>query len=154
MYADYAMPYNVNPYDNTPYYGQSIRSVPNYYGQPVKPPMPAPQPQSSLDILWLTEEEAKAYPLAPGHSVLIMDKDSDIFYIKTTDNTGRPLPMKKFSYTEIKDANEQQSTYPIQAQFDPSEYVTKDELDKKIAELGRRYNGNNKKGDRNNEQSV
>ena len=87
------------------------------------------QPQQG--IIWVQGMEgAKAYPVASGNSVLLMDSEESVFYIKSTDQSGMPQPLRIFEYKE-KNAQPQ------------VEYVTKDELNKALAELRR-----NKKADK------
>ena len=54
-----------------------------------------------------------------------MDSENSVFYIKTTDNSGVPLPLRIFDYTE----RTQQNIVSAEAvQATNSQYVTKDEL--------------------------
>lgn len=73
------------------------------------------------------EVGAKSYPVAPGNTMLLMDSEQECFYIKQTDASGMPMPLRTFDYTE---------RVPVQAKpFDASAYVTKEELEAKLAEL-------------------
>lgn len=57
---------------------------------------------TSTGIVWVQGEAgAKAYPVAPGNSVLLMDSESECFFIKSTDASGIPMPLRVFSYSEI-----------------------------------------------------
>lgn len=78
-------------------------------------------------IVWVQGEAgAKAYPVAPGNSVLLMDSESDVFYIKSTDASGVPMPLRMFNYTEIvQTQTKEQNT---EAQLDTSQFVTRGEL--------------------------
>ena len=59
------------------------------------------QPQQSAPIIWVQGEEgAKAYMVAAGNSVLLMDSENSVFYIKSTDASGMPQPLRIFDYTE------------------------------------------------------
>ena len=59
------------------------------------------QPQQSAPIIWVQGEEgAKAYLVAAGNSVLLMDSENSVFYIKSTDASGMPQPLRVFDYTE------------------------------------------------------
>jgi hypothetical protein len=79
-------------------------------------------------IVWVQGEAgAKAYPVAPGNSVLLMDSESDVFYIKSTDASGVPMPLRMFNYTEIvQTQTKEQNT---EAQLDTSQFVTRRELE-------------------------
>ena len=88
--------------------------MPGYYqmGQQMPPPMPdqlaqlrqgyqQPAQQQPAPIIWVQGEEgAKAYMVAAGNSVLLMDSESSVFYIKSTDASGMPQPLRIFDYTE------------------------------------------------------
>jgi hypothetical protein len=45
-------------------------------------------------------EGAKAYPVTAGNSVLLMDSEESVFYIKTTDQSGMPQPLRVYDYKE------------------------------------------------------
>lgn len=71
------------------------------------------------NIIWINGiNQAKAYQLRPGTSVLLMDADQEgIFYIKTCDNIGM-VNLRIFKYEETVE--------------NKSEYVTKTELEEII----------------------
>lgn len=77
------------------------------------------QPETkSQGITWVQgEEAAKAYLVAAGNSVVLMDADSSTFYIKSTDASGMPLPLRVFDYSERRkdDKNEK---YVTRAEFE------------------------------------
>lgn len=77
----------------------------NYYPQfypnanPIVPPIPQPTAQNG--ITWVQgENAAKSYPVGAGQSVLLMDSENPVMYIKSTDQSGVPLPLRIFDYTE------------------------------------------------------
>ena len=87
------------------------------------------QQNQGSGIVWVQGEAgAKSYLVGAGQSVLLMDAEKSTFYIKSTDVSGMPLPLRVFDYTERTQAA------PGQAQAAP-EYVTREEFNKKIAEL-------------------
>lgn len=111
----------------------------NYYPASYQPVIPNQyQPQASQPanngIVWVQGlEGAKAYPVAAGNSVLLMDSETSVFYIKSTDASGMPQPLRTFDYTERKE----QEAAPT------ADYVTRDEFEAKLAELtkkGRKSN--------------
>lgn len=64
------------------------------------------QPQTaqapSTDILWVQGEAgAKSYLVGAGHAALLMDSEAERFYIKTSDASGVPQPLRTFEYKEI-----------------------------------------------------
>lgn len=51
--------------------------------------------QQTAPIIWVQGEEgAKAYMVAAGNSVLLMDSENSTFYIKSTDASGMPQPLR------------------------------------------------------------
>lgn len=92
--------------------------------QPMQSMQQAQNQQSSNGIIWVQGEEgAKAYMVAPGNSVLLMDSENSAFYIKSTDNSGMPMPLRIFDYVE---RNAKQQTQNIKPNV---EYVTRQEFD-------------------------
>lgn len=86
------------------YFPQSY--YPNYYGNQ-QMPQNAPnlasnaQQQINNSIIWVQgENAAKAYPVASGQSVLLMDSEDSVMYIKSTDQSGMPQPLRIFEYKE------------------------------------------------------
>lgn len=61
-----------------------------------------PQQQNvNQGILWVQGEAgAKSYLVAPNTSVLLLDSESEKFYIKTTDQAGMPT-LRTFEYKEV-----------------------------------------------------
>lgn len=45
-------------------------------------------------------EAAKAYPLGPNQSAVLIDIADPVIYTKSTDQFGRPSPVKILDYTE------------------------------------------------------
>lgn len=92
--------------------------------QPMQSMQQTQNQQSSNGIIWVQGEEgAKAYMVAPGNSVLLMDSENSAFYIKSTDNSGMPMPLRIFDYFE---RNAKQQTQNIKPNV---EYVTRQEFD-------------------------
>lgn len=61
---------------------------------------PTQAPQNN-GIIWVQGEAgAKAYPVAAGNSVQLMDTEESVFYIKTVDQSGMPQPLRIFEYNE------------------------------------------------------
>ncbi len=62
-----------------------------------QPQMSYQAPTQNQSIIWVQGEAgAKAYPVAAGQSVLLMDSEDAVLYVKSTDQTGRPLPMESY----------------------------------------------------------
>lgn len=120
------MPYGYQP----SYYGQAMPDQlaqlrQNAYQQPMMG-QAAQQTQGTPSIIWVQGEEgAKAYMVAAGNSVLLMDSENSAFYIKSTDASGMPLPLRVFDYKERTTAAK---TPPQTAQQPGVEFVTRAEF--------------------------
>lgn len=68
---------------------------------------------------------AKAYPVAPNNSVMLMDPEEPRFYIKSTDASGMPMPLRIFSYTEEVESQQSHDSAPI----DTSKFITREEFE-------------------------
>lgn len=108
---------------------------PVYYPQVQAQPTPQnvpqsqmPQPQNNSNgLIWVQGETgAKSYLVAPNTTVLLMDSENDVFYLKSTDASGMPMPLRTFAYKEQKsddsEANRLQRT-------NSQDYVTKREFE-------------------------
>ena len=76
---------------------------PNYFQNiPQQTNAPYGQPSGGNNsIIWVQgEAAAKAYPVAAGTAVLLMDSEGSTMYIKSTDASGMPQPLRIFDYTE------------------------------------------------------
>ena len=101
------MPYNPYAYQMPTYYGQpmpdnltQLRQGVGYQSPMMQQPT-AQTAQATPSIIWVQGEEgAKAYMVAAGNSVLLMDSENSAFYIKSTDASGMPLPLRVFDYKE------------------------------------------------------
>ncbi len=107
---------------------------PQYTYVPQQPIAPVIQTQSTVNdngVNWVQGEAgAKSWVVPPGKSVMLMDSENSVFYIKTTDNSGVPLPLRIFDYTErtVQNVSSAETT-----QTTNSQYVTKDELKEILA---------------------
>lgn len=71
----------------------------NQYMPTYPQPMPGPS-QPSSEFLWvLNENEATAYPVAPGANVVLWDKNSPTIYVKSVNAQGVPS-MRVLDFTE------------------------------------------------------
>ena len=110
----------------TPYQNQ-------YYSQLQQqgyvPQIPAQNQQNNQGGLnWVQGiEAAKSYMVAPNTTVLLMDSESQRFYLKTSDSSGMPLPLRVFEYTETtQNAQTRPADDPA---VDLSTFVTKAEFE-------------------------
>lgn len=123
------MPYPYYP-NYQPYQYQS--PMPDHLTQLRQQQYQPPQQQNNNGIIWVQGEEgAKAYMVAPGNSVFLMDSEASVFYIKSSDASGMPMPLRIFDYTERTAART-----PVQpSAASGEEYVTRQEFNALAARL-------------------
>lgn len=91
--------------------------------------------QQSGGLIWVQGESgAKSYPVSAGQSVLLMDSESNRFFIKSADASGMPLPLRIFDYTERKDVTRATESASAET-LDVSRFVTHEELESRIAAI-------------------
>lgn len=108
-------------------------AIPFYPATYQSPYMQQYQPQQqSGGLIWVQGEAgAKSYPVSAGQSVLLMDSESNRFFIKSADVSGMPLPLRIFDYTERKDTAKATDSASA-ATLDVSRFVTHEELESRI----------------------
>ena len=110
-----------NPYLN-PYYGYQQPYVPQ------NPPAVQSAAPATNGLIWVQGETgAKSYVVPAGGTVLLMDSEARKFYIKSVDASGIPMPLRTFEYDEVLNVAAEEAP--------KSDYVTREEFEKKIAEL-------------------
>lgn len=103
-------------------------------GSNVHAPAPINAQSATSGFTWVQGVEgAKAHVVPAGVSALLMDSEKERFYIKGSDASGMPLPLRVFEYKEIKEAESAAADKPT------AEYVTKEEFEKFKAEI-KEYN--------------
>ena len=89
------------------------------------------QQQQGGQLNWVQgEAAAKSYLVAPGTAVVLFDSEAKKFYIKSADQSGMPS-MRTFEFKEISDAGAAPAV-------DLGKYVTRDEMEARIAEILKR----------------
>ena len=132
-----AYPNFYNQYQGMPQnqYQPQTMQIPQYQ-MPQSVPQAVQQPQNSNGIIWVQGEAgAKSYLVAPGQSVLLMDSEGSAFYIKSTDPSGMPLPLRIFDYTERNGTQNAPTVAANMPNVDMSAYITREEFEEKIASL-------------------
>lgn len=110
---------------------------------------------NSNAIIWVQGESgAKAYPVAPGNSIALFDSENDRFFIKTTDASGMPLPLRVFNYVEQKDNNNSIVNTIHNEDFNPGDYVTRKEFDELLEKINNRNQFVRKENKNNGKQFV
>ena len=114
------MQYYTNPYAGT-------NTYPSHSVNPI--------PQNTF--AWIQgEESARSYPVAPGNTVVLIDSDKPVMYMKTTDFSGKPQPMQirylvsKEEYEKIQNGGNSPNS---------DEYVTKETFEKYINEANNKF---------------
>lgn len=103
---------------------------PNYYYPAGYQPMQVQPAQTNAQggqngIIWVQGEAgAKAYPVAANNSVLLMDTEDSVLYIKTVDSSGMPQPLRIFEYKERTALNQ-----PVAGAVSKTESVTREEFE-------------------------
>ena len=110
---------------------------------PTNTPSQPANPQDN-SINWVQGEAgAKSYPVAPSQSVMLMDSENEVFYIKTVDASGMPLPLRIFDY---KERNAQEKEIEEVPQIDMSNYITREEFEKRMNGINNSRKGRNNNG--------
>lgn len=89
-----------------------------------------PQQQINQGLLWVSGEVgAKSYLVAPNSTVLLMDSDSQRFYLKSADGAGMPS-MRIFEYNEVTNTPTIVVSAPNSHEKElDSKYVTREEYE-------------------------
>lgn len=114
---------------------------PTYNGPYTVPQTMAPvqnQPQTQNTFVWIQgEEAARNYPVAPGNTVVLIESDKPIMYMKSADLSGRPQPMQIRYLVSEEDYRKIQNGSNLQVNDDT--YVTKEYFEKKMSELDNKF---------------
>jgi hypothetical protein len=122
--ATYYNPYMMqNPYQNA----QNATVTQNTPQQAQTPAQTANAQQGANNgLVWVQGMEgAKAHFVPAGATVMLMDSEGDRFYLKSSDMSGMPLPLRVFEYKEVT----QSGAVPPVAAVDTSDFVTHKEFD-------------------------
>ena len=104
----------------------------------VSQPMPSqPVQQQSSQIIWVSGEAgAKSYLVAPGNTVMLLDAENSVFYLKSADASGMPLPLRIFDYKERTTTAQQAFGGSVTAEsVNLDNFVTRKEFDELKASI-------------------
>ena len=104
----------------------------------VQPSMPSqPMQQQSSQIIWVSGEAgAKTYLVAPGNTVMLLDAENSVFYLKSADASGMPLPLRIFDHKERTTTAQQAFGGPVTAEsVNLDNFVTRKEFDELKASI-------------------
>lgn len=112
---------------------ETLRAA-QFQPQPVMiPTMQGQAAPTDRGFIWVQgEAAARGYLVANGSRVLLLDADSDTFYIKEVGQDGRPFPLRIYDYKE-RTSGPKASIAATQAAG--VEYVTRKEFDALAAKL-------------------
>lgn len=102
------------------------------------------QPRQNNGLIWVQGEAgAKSHPLNPGETALLMDSEDGVFYIKTVDVSGMPLPLRTFDYAErtASTATTQNSSAETAKAFNSDKFITREEFNAKMSEMAQFVQG-------------
>ena len=134
------------------YFPQTYTSPPYVYGGSAAPAQtwttPTPTTSQQINAInWVQGEAgAKAVPVGPGQKALLMDSETNVFYVKSSDVSGMPLPLRIFEYKEVsKVATDETIAGP------QNTYVTHEELEQILVDLKPKEKPKEKKEVKKNE---
>ena len=116
------------------YFPQTYTNSPYVYSAASQPGVSWAQPTTTSSQLssinWVQGEAgARSVPVPAGQKALLMDSETNVFYVKSSDTSGMPLPLRIFEYNEV----DRVATNTTDGRED--KYVTHEELNKILAEL-------------------
>ena len=79
------------------------------------------------------ENAAKAYPVMPGSTMLLMDTETPYMYFKTVAFNGVPQPLRKFKIEEVFDVPA--TDIPEAKEIASPDYVTKEDFNAAIDKI-------------------
>lgn len=96
-----------------------------------------PMQQQSSQIIWVSGEAgAKSYLVAPGNTVMLLDAENSVFYLKSADASGMPLPLRIFDYKERTTTAQQAFGSSVTAEsVNLDNFVTRKEFDELKASI-------------------
>lgn len=122
--------------DNLAQLRMNANQMQNAVAQPSMPSQP--MQQQSSQIIWVSGEAgAKSYLVAPGNTVMLLDAENSVFYLKSADASGMPLPLRIFDYKERSTAAQQAFGGSVTAEsVNLENFVTREEFERRMASIG------------------
>lgn len=123
------------------YYNQPVNGLvnwPNVTTGPYTPQSVTPVQQPQNTFVWVQgEEAARNYPVAAGNTIVLIDSDKPIMYMKTSDLSGKPQPMQIRYLVTKEDFDKIQNGSSFSPNAD--NYVTKEAFEKYVAEAESKF---------------
>ena len=131
------------PFYRPTYYDQVQQSQMGQYNPQYQQPMgqfqnQQPVRQNNGGFVWIQggEAGAKSYLVAPGETVMLMDSENPVFFLKSADASGMPMPLRIFDYKERTETPSQAFSGSVEAHnvnFD--NFVTREEFEQRMASM-------------------
>ena len=125
--------------DNLTQLRMNTNQMQNAVAQPsmISQPMQVQPAQQSSQIIWVSGEAgAKSYLVAPGNTVMLLDAENSVFYLKSADASGMPLPLRIFDYKERTTTAQQAfGGYVAAESVNLDNFVTRKEFDELKASI-------------------
>lgn len=119
--ATYYDPYRYTGF--APYYPGTTTAVPSNY----------PQYQQTPTFAWVQGiEAAKAYNVSPGTSMMLMDSEHPVIYVKSVDATGKPQELEVYDMVKRKNTKSKSNAFDEESIGGLIENL----IDKKFEEYG------------------
>ena len=121
--------------DNLAQLRMNANQMQNAVAQPSMPSQTIQQ--QSSQIIWVSGEAgAKSYLVAPGNTVMLLDAENSVFYLKSADASGMPLPLRIFDYKERTTTAQQAFGGSVTAEsVNLDNFVTRKEFDELKASI-------------------
>lgn len=126
------MQYYTQPTNNLVNVSNPVNGV--YNSQPVAP---IQQPQNTFAWIQGGLTTATNYPVAPGNTVVLIDSDNPLLFIKSSDLSGKPQPMQTRYLVTEEDYMKLQNEANFKTNSEV--YVTKEDFEKYISEAENKF---------------
>ena len=135
--AYYAPFYRPNYYD--PVQPNSMGQFNQQYQQPMNQfTNQQPVRQNNGGFVWIQGGEAGAnsYLVAPGATVMLLDAENPVFFLKSADASGMPMPLRIFDYKERINSTTSDFKAPTRdfSELD-GKYITREEFEQRMASM-------------------
>ena len=139
------------PFYRPTYYEQTqmlnMPQINQQYQSTQAPTMNQPARQNNSGFVWIQggEAGAKSYLVAPGETVMLMDAENPVFYLKSADISGMPLPLRVFDYTERMNTATSELKAPT-SDFNnlDDKFITREEFEQRMASIASQCQCRNK----------
>lgn len=140
------------PFYRPTYYEPAQQNPMGQFNQQYQQPMsqfPNQQPvrQNNGGFVWIQggEAGAKSYLVAPGETVMLMDAENPVFFLKSADASGMPMPLRVFEYKERTGTPSQAfSAHVADQNLNLDDFVTREEFEQRMASVASQCQCRNK----------